>query len=106
MTKLVIVDDHEALREGLVALLRGHGMEVVGAAGNVAAGIEVLVGIAPAVLDVLIEQLEVGDHAVATVPGTAPGEGLRGVPRDVVREQPEQPVHVVPVERVVGAADR
>ena len=35
MTKLVIVDDHEALREGLVALLRGHGMEVVGAAGNV-----------------------------------------------------------------------
>ena len=25
MTKLVIVDDHEALREGLVAMLRGHG---------------------------------------------------------------------------------
>ena len=38
MTKLVIVDDHEALREGLVAMLRGHGMEVVGTAGNVAAG--------------------------------------------------------------------
>jgi DNA-binding NarL/FixJ family response regulator len=29
MTKLVIVDDHEALREGLVALLEAHGMDVV-----------------------------------------------------------------------------
>ena len=38
MTKLVIVDDHEALREGLVALLQHGGIEVVGAAGNVAAG--------------------------------------------------------------------
>jgi DNA-binding NarL/FixJ family response regulator len=42
MTKLVIVDDHEALREGLVALLRGHGMEVVGTAGNVAGGIDLV----------------------------------------------------------------
>ena len=42
MTKLAIVDDHEALREGLVALLRGHGMEVVGTAGNVAAGIDLV----------------------------------------------------------------
>src|SRR5919204_3369659 len=42
MTKLVIVDDHEALREGLVALLRGHGMEVVGTAGNVAGGVDLV----------------------------------------------------------------
>jgi DNA-binding NarL/FixJ family response regulator len=42
MTKLVIVDDHEALREGLAALLAGHGMEVVGAAGNVAAGLDLV----------------------------------------------------------------
>jgi DNA-binding NarL/FixJ family response regulator len=42
MTKLVIVDDHEALREGLVALLAGHGLDVVGAAGNVAAGIDLV----------------------------------------------------------------
>ena len=42
MTKLVIIDDHEALREGLVALLRGHGMEVVATAGNVAAGIDLV----------------------------------------------------------------
>ena len=42
MTKLAIVDDHEALREGLVAMLRGHGMEVVGTAGNVAAAIDLV----------------------------------------------------------------
>jgi DNA-binding NarL/FixJ family response regulator len=38
VTKLVIVDDHEALREGLAALLRGHGLDVVATAGNLAAG--------------------------------------------------------------------
>jgi DNA-binding NarL/FixJ family response regulator len=42
MTKLVIVDDHEALREGLVALLQHGGMDVVGAAGNVAAGVDLV----------------------------------------------------------------
>ncbi|TMK98658.1 MAG: response regulator transcription factor [Actinobacteria bacterium] len=42
MTKLVIIDDHEALREGLAALLGHGGMEVVGAAGNVAAGVDLV----------------------------------------------------------------
>ena len=42
MTRLVIVDDHEALREGLVALLEAHGLEVVGTAGNVASGMDVV----------------------------------------------------------------
>jgi len=42
MTKLVIVDDHEALREGLAALLSGSGLEIVGAAGNVAAGVDLV----------------------------------------------------------------
>src|SRR3954452_23396801 len=42
MTKLVIIDDHEALREGLAALLKGEGMEVLGAAGNVAAGVDLV----------------------------------------------------------------
>src|SRR4051794_19052472 len=42
MTKLAIVEDHEALRDGLAALLTGHGMEVVGAAGNVAAGLDLV----------------------------------------------------------------
>jgi DNA-binding NarL/FixJ family response regulator len=47
MTKLVIVDDHEALREGLVALLVGQGLEVVGAAGNVAAGLDLVEQVGP-----------------------------------------------------------
>ncbi len=38
MTRLVIVDDHEALREGLAAILGGRGFEVTGVAGNAAAG--------------------------------------------------------------------
>ncbi len=42
MTKLVIVDDHEALREGLAALLGQSGLEVVGAAGNAAAGLDLV----------------------------------------------------------------
>src|SRR5881275_240632 len=35
-TKLMIVDDHEALREGLEVMLTHSGHEVVGVAGNVA----------------------------------------------------------------------
>jgi DNA-binding NarL/FixJ family response regulator len=42
MTKLVIVDDHEAMREGLATLLAAHGMEILGAAGNVAAGLDLV----------------------------------------------------------------
>jgi DNA-binding NarL/FixJ family response regulator len=38
MTSLVIVDDHEALRDGLAALLPAHDIDVLGAAGTVAAG--------------------------------------------------------------------
>jgi len=40
MTTLVLVDDHEALRAGLAALLGQHVVDVVGAAGNVAAGLD------------------------------------------------------------------
>jgi DNA-binding NarL/FixJ family response regulator len=42
VTTLVIIDDHEALREGLAVLLRQGGMEVVAAAANVAAGLDVV----------------------------------------------------------------
>jgi len=42
MTKLVIVDDHEALREGLAALLGLEGVDVVGVAGNIAAGVDLV----------------------------------------------------------------
>jgi DNA-binding NarL/FixJ family response regulator len=47
MTKLVIVDDHEALREGLAALLGGSGLDVVGTAGNVAAGVDAVAVLSP-----------------------------------------------------------
>src|SRR3954452_20656647 len=44
MPKLMIVDDHEALREGLEVMLSHSGHEVVGVAGNVAAALD-LVGV-------------------------------------------------------------
>lgn len=58
MTKLVIVDDHEALREGLVALLAQGGIEVVGAAGNVAAGVDAVDHAQP---DVAIVDIQLPD---------------------------------------------
>ncbi len=42
MTRLVVIDDHEALRGGLEALLAQAGHEVVGAAGNVAAAFDLV----------------------------------------------------------------
>ena len=42
MIRLAIVDDHEALREGLVALLSAHGLDVIGTAGNVAAAVDLV----------------------------------------------------------------
>ncbi len=42
MTKLVVIDDHEALRSGLEVLLSQAGLDVVGAAGNVAAGMDLV----------------------------------------------------------------
>lgn len=58
MIKLVLVDDHEALREGLVALLGNSGMEVVGTAGNVASGLDLLTVEAP---DVAIVDIRLPD---------------------------------------------
>ncbi|WP_205696451.1 response regulator transcription factor [Conexibacter sp. SYSU D00693] len=42
MTRIVIVDDHEALREGLAHILRGAGVEVVATAGNAASGVDLV----------------------------------------------------------------
>jgi DNA-binding NarL/FixJ family response regulator len=74
MTRLVIVDDHEALREGLAALLEGHGMEVVGAAGNMAAGVDL---INQADADVAIVDIRLPD-----------GSGI-DLTREVLRRRPE-----------------
>jgi DNA-binding NarL/FixJ family response regulator len=42
MTRVVIVDEHDALRQGLTALLGGHGFDVVGDAAGLAAGSELI----------------------------------------------------------------
>jgi DNA-binding NarL/FixJ family response regulator len=42
VTRLAIVDDHEALRQGLEALLATDDLEVVGSAGNAAAALDLL----------------------------------------------------------------
>jgi DNA-binding NarL/FixJ family response regulator len=58
MTKLVIIDDHEALREGLVTLLGARGMEVVGAAGDAAAGVDAVEHARPdvAIVDIALSE--------------------------------------------------
>jgi DNA-binding NarL/FixJ family response regulator len=52
--KLVIIDDHDALREGLAVLLTRGGVEVIGTAGNAAAGADLVVQVDPdiAIIDV------------------------------------------------------
>ena len=54
MARLIIVDDHEALREGLEAMLTHGGDEVVGVAGNVAAALDLVDVVDPdvAIVDV------------------------------------------------------
>src|SRR3954454_19844372 len=42
MARLIIVDDHEALRDGLEAMLTDGGDEVVGVAGNLAAALDLV----------------------------------------------------------------
>jgi DNA-binding NarL/FixJ family response regulator len=42
VTKLVLIDDHEALRGGLEVMLNNAGFEVVGQAGNIAAGLDLV----------------------------------------------------------------
>lgn len=47
VTKVAIVDDHEAMREGLERLLADRGMQVVGTAGDIAAAVDVVAAGAP-----------------------------------------------------------
>jgi DNA-binding NarL/FixJ family response regulator len=52
--KLVLIDDHDALREGLAVLLARGGMDVVGTAGNAAAGADLVDQVDPeiAIVDI------------------------------------------------------
>jgi DNA-binding NarL/FixJ family response regulator len=53
-TRVVIVEDHEAVREALGALLQMRGFEMAGSVGNVAAGLDLVDQVEPdvAVIDV------------------------------------------------------
>ena len=54
VTTLAIVDDHEALRDGLAALLATRGCEVLGTAGSVVAGVDLVEHTNPDVLPELL----------------------------------------------------
>jgi DNA-binding NarL/FixJ family response regulator len=58
MTKLVIVDDHAAMRDALGKSLAGYGMEILGEAGNVAAGLDLVEHATP---DVAIVDIQLPD---------------------------------------------
>ena len=77
MTKLVIVDDHEALREGLAALLGLEGVDVVGVTGNVASGADLVEQTEP---DVALIDVELPDGSGADLArellGRWPGLGI------------------------------
>jgi DNA-binding NarL/FixJ family response regulator len=72
-TKLMIVDDHEALREGLEVMLAQAGHEISGVAGNVAAALDLL---------------EVGEPEVAIVDIQLPdGSGI-ALTRELIARRP------------------
>jgi DNA-binding NarL/FixJ family response regulator len=77
MTKVVIIDDHEALRQGLSMLLAQSGVEVVASAGNLAAGID---AVAHADADVAIVDIRLPDGSgidlTRTLVAAHPGIGV------------------------------
>jgi DNA-binding NarL/FixJ family response regulator len=73
MARLIIVDDHEALRDGLEVMLTRGGNEVVGVAGNVAAAVDLV---------------EVSDPEVAIVDvGLPDGSGI-ALTRELLARRP------------------
>jgi DNA-binding NarL/FixJ family response regulator len=60
VTKVAIVDDHEALREGLERLLEDRGLQVVGSAGNAAAAEDLVEASAP---DIALVDIRLPDES-------------------------------------------
>jgi DNA-binding NarL/FixJ family response regulator len=58
--RLVLIEDHQALREGLELLLGREGCEVVGTAGSAAAGRELIEGAGP---DVSLIDIRLGEES-------------------------------------------
>jgi DNA-binding NarL/FixJ family response regulator len=58
--RLVLIEDHQALREGLELLLDRHGVEVVGTAGTAAEGRELIERLEP---DVALVDIRLGDDS-------------------------------------------
>ena len=58
--RLVLIEDHQALREGLELLLGRHGVEVVGTAGTAAEGQELIERLEP---DVALVDIRLGDDS-------------------------------------------
>ncbi len=73
MTRVAIVDDHEALREGLERLLEDRGLQVVGSAGNAAAAVDLV---------------EHGDPDVALVDIRLPDESGIDLTRELLARRP------------------
>ena len=77
MTRVAIVDDHEALREGLERLLEDRGLQVVGSAGNAAAAVDLVEHHEPdvALVDIRLPD-ESGIELTRTLLGLRPKLGV------------------------------
>jgi DNA-binding NarL/FixJ family response regulator len=77
VTKVAIVDDHEALREGLERLLEDRGLSVVGSAGNAAAAEDLVMETQPdvAIVDIRLPD-ESGIELTRRLLGTRPRLGV------------------------------
>lgn len=67
MIKLVVVDDHEAMRDGLVGLLKRHRLDVVAVASTGASAVD---AVAQALPDVVLLDVTLPDGDVRTVVST------------------------------------
>jgi DNA-binding NarL/FixJ family response regulator len=121
MTRVVIVDDHEALREGLAALLAARGIDVLATAGNAAAAADL---VEHAEADVAVVDLDLPDTSgielaralaargrrpavllyAAAADGDVVAEGLHAGARGYALKQGSADELVEAIERVAAGA--